>query len=270
MFAVQVAISMIVSSAVTDDLPATRNPTSKWVVNYAENMCSLERQYGTATNRLMLAVRPYPMRDEVALYILDAPARLKGDYVPTEISFGSGLPTVETKMETFDVPGQKVRYNYIELKRAELERAVATEMISFRANERMSLSLKVAGLRKALTALDECVVDLLVEWGFSRERQQMQAKRAEMVKPFQSYISNNDYPSAALRAGETGANSARFTIDQNGRVASCTIVETSRSMELDAAICRVSKRFRFRPAIDNAGRPMESIGFFRLRWMIPS
>lgn len=270
MFARIFTIVMIVSSAAVAEPDPPRQPTGQWVVDYAENMCVLQRAYGGQAERLTLALKPHPMSDRVALYVFDSPAKLKGDYVPLQIGFGPGFPNVEANMETFDVPAESFRYNYTELSRPELERAVASGMISLHGKGRINLALRVPGLRKALGALDECVADLLVQWEFSREQQQTLAKLAEPAFPLHRYVTSGDYPTTAIMAGETGVNSARFTIDRNGRVGNCMIVESSGSSELDTRICRVTKRFRFRPAIDRAGQPMESVGYYRIRWALSS
>jgi len=264
------AISLIVAASAAAEAPPPRQPTGKWVAEYAESMCVLQREYGTTTSRLTLAFQPQPMSDHVALYIFDPPAKLKGEYVPVKIGFGPGFPAVDANMATFDVRAQKFRYNSTGLARPELERAAASEQISLHADGHLSVAFQVPDLRKALSVLDECVADLLVQWGFSREQQQMLAKLAEPEKPLLSYIKNGDYPDQAIRAGESGLNGARFNIGLNGRAANCKVVESSGSSSLDMTICSVTRRFRFRPAIDKAGQPMESLGYFRVRWALGS
>ena len=60
---------------------------------------------------------------------------------------------------------------------------------------------------------------------------------------------------------DTVANEWRelgFRVRSDGGVDNCTVVGTSGYDAIDAATCRlVEQRFRFRPALDTAGRPVD-------------
>ncbi len=60
-----------------------------------------------------------------------------------------------------------------------------------------------------------------------------------------------------LRKTRTGAElTVRYRIGVDGAVSGCTVVASSGRPELDAATCaHITSRFRFRPALDAAGRP---------------
>lgn len=84
-------------------------------------------------------------------------------------------------------------------------------------------------------------------------------------------FSSDDYPSEALRAGETGTVHVLLTIDTSGRVSDCHVKLSSLSPSLDAATCRVlSERARFEPAHDRAGRPVADNYSQRITWKIPA
>ncbi len=68
-------------------------------------------------------------------------------------------------------------------------------------------------------------------------------------------IGNRDYPRAAVDAQASGVVGFRFTVDPDGAVGSCRITRSSGNRALDATTCRLAlDRFRFRPALDAAGR----------------
>lgn len=70
---------------------------------------------------------------------------------------------------------------------------------------------------------------------------------------------DSDYPRAALRDRLGGTVSVRFTVLVNGRIANCRVVGSSGSSLLDATTCRLlTKRLRFRPAMDGSGQPIET------------
>lgn len=67
-------------------------------------------------------------------------------------------------------------------------------------------------------------------------------------------FSTDDYPESALRNEEQGTVRVSFTVGPNGRVADCTVTQSSGSSALDAATCRIIRsRARFTPATDSSG-----------------
>ncbi len=60
-------------------------------------------------------------------------------------------------------------------------------------------------------------------------------------------ISNADYPAAA--AGASGTTRVSLVIDTNGRVAHCSVAQSSGNSVLDGISCPlVAQRYRFTPA----------------------
>jgi len=81
-----------------------------------------------------------------------------------------------------------------------------------------------------------------------------------------SWATPNDYPSRALREERTGTTTFRVSIDDRGRVASCSIVRSSGHSDLDQATCKnVTRRARFRKPSDGYGNSYTN----RVRWVIP-
>lgn len=85
------------------------------------------------------------------------------------------------------------------------------------------------------------------------------------------FITMEDYPAAALRAGHSGTVVARYTIGPDGRVLDCAIAQSSGHESLDSTTCMlIRRRFRYRPAIDAAGNPAASVYTQRIRWSLPA
>ena len=81
-----------------------------------------------------------------------------------------------------------------------------------------------------------------------------------------SWATTNDYPSRALREERSGTTGFRVTINEDGRVASCTITSSSGHSDLDAATCdNVTRRARFRKPSEGYGDTYSN----RVRWEIP-
>lgn len=84
------------------------------------------------------------------------------------------------------------------------------------------------------------------------------------------WVSDADYPTAALRRGEQGAAGFEVTIGPDGRVRDCRITRSSGSSSLDAATCaKVSARAQFTPARDENGDLVVGRYANVIRWRIP-
>jgi TonB family protein len=85
-----------------------------------------------------------------------------------------------------------------------------------------------------------------------------------------SYVSDADYPVAAIRAGEEGTVGFVLDISPEGSVSDCRVASSSGSASLDEATCRIMRgRPRFAPARDSAGHPAADQLTARIRWVLP-
>ena len=85
-----------------------------------------------------------------------------------------------------------------------------------------------------------------------------------------SWVTTEDYPMLALRAGASGVSAVELGIDAMGRVERCTITESSGATLLDGTACGIlTSRAAFYPATDQAGNPVPSTYTQRVRWQIP-
>ena len=89
-------------------------------------------------------------------------------------------------------------------------------------------------------------------------------------RPILAYFSNNDYPVAAMRAGEEGAVAFVLAVGTTGRVENRTVAQSSGSAALDLATCSiVSRRARFFPARDEAGCAIPGSAQGQIMWALP-
>ena len=88
--------------------------------------------------------------------------------------------------------------------------------------------------------------------------------------PLTIYFSDDDYPAAAIRAGEEGAVAFQLTVSPEGRVSDCVILVSSGSATLDQATCRILRaRARYSPASDAGGRAIEGSDGGSIVWRLP-
>jgi protein TonB len=93
---------------------------------------------------------------------------------------------------------------------------------------------------------------------------------AKVAKVSGDIVSARDYPRAtrALRLGSSVTVSLTVGID--GKAKDCRIVRASPDPEADRITCRLAvERFRFDPARDATGRPIEAVYGWQQRWFAP-
>ncbi|RXZ66298.1 energy transducer TonB [Pelagerythrobacter rhizovicinus] len=84
------------------------------------------------------------------------------------------------------------------------------------------------------------------------------------------WVTTDDYPEAAINAGEEGVTSFTLSIDAEGHPTNCRINSSSGSSRLDARVCPlVMRRAKFVPAFSEAGKPVEAEWSSAIRWEIP-
>jgi len=82
-------------------------------------------------------------------------------------------------------------------------------------------------------------------------------------------LKDSDYPRNLGAAGVGGTVSVRYFVGENGRVGECAITRSSGNEELDALTCRlIRERFRFRPSLDEDGKPVGSFLVEKHSWLV--
>lgn len=83
-------------------------------------------------------------------------------------------------------------------------------------------------------------------------------------------ISNSDYPSAAIRAGEQGRVRIILNVAPYGGVTNCRVEQSSGSAALDFTTCQLAtQRFKFDPGRNAQGRSVASTYSQSVRWVLP-
>ena len=82
--------------------------------------------------------------------------------------------------------------------------------------------------------------------------------------------STRDYPAAARDARLGRSVIIAVTVGTDGRPRACRIARPSGNAEADEITCRLAmERFRFRPATDRDGNPVEAVYGWQQRWFTP-
>lgn len=85
------------------------------------------------------------------------------------------------------------------------------------------------------------------------------------------WVTNDDYPAAAIRAGQSGTVGFTLKVDASGKVTECVVDSSSGSSLLDSTTCTLLRaRVAFSPARDEKGRAVAGSFSSRFRWELPS
>jgi TonB family protein len=245
-----------------------RQPTGPWVVDYSQDECILDRNYGTASQPQVLAISRVPMDTRVTLsYVTRDQKPLLRDG-KAKIGFGTAAP-VEAGFRAYPVAGKAVRNlaAYVADGVRSIESAADAGVISIDAAGELRQAYAVPGLAAAVRALDACVLDLGKAWGISIDQQK---RLKEPARPLSDqYLSPDDYPPNTLNENITGRAQVRMWVDETGKPLDCTPLRSSGSPVFGETSCRLlMKRAAFKPAVDVDGKPVRSIYIYTVDWLV--
>lgn len=263
--AVSGALVLPGSSAGLADVP--RQPTERWVVNFAESQCIASRNYGTAKNPLLLVLKATPLGDMMQLAIMR-----QGDGGDA-VQAGATLtideqPRLPISILAYQLKKAGLRIYRMNLRAIQFEPLSRAKSIAIWApglNERFELS----NMAPLLKTMAKCLTGLRAEWNIVDplgDRSKLKQRARANIKDF---FSNKDYPAVAIDKNQSGIVTFALLVDQTGKVADCTIIETSGAAVLDAQSCSVlEQRAKFIPAVGVDGKPANDAVIARVRWVI--
>ena len=99
----------------------------------------------------------------------------------------------------------------------------------------------------------------------------MASESAPEARLIEGSVSKEDYPSDASANSEEGRTAVSFVVRSTGRAENCMIDLSSGSRSLDARTCElIVQRFRFEPARDPSGKPMDQRQTQAIKWALPA
>jgi hypothetical protein len=247
-------------------LPEPLQPTSKWVVDFADNQCAALRSFGSEKEPVRLALKSSPTSGVVQIsLVLNGPT---AEVVQEEslLTFGSGKP-VKLKQLRFKSGNTTVRR--INLGPAEVEALSQSNTLTWRILGK-SHELAPGAMGPVMKMMALCRDDLRKYWNIDPGPAAKVKEKPRPLKFLASAFSTDDYPSQAVRNGDEGQTGIVLLVDEKGRLADCMIEETSNIATLDAMACFViHDRVKFAPAVGTDGKPVRSYLTQRIRWIMP-
>lgn len=240
-------------------------PSGKWAVEYAKDMCVLNRPFGTGADEMLFAIKPAPNSDQARIMVLWKAARNKVRTGTATVRYSDGsIPSYAMASSGW---ANGMVLTAIDLPRSSLAPLIAGGKIAIRFGPGLNHEFAPTAMASAIQALAKCERDLLKGWGMTEA-----AQDALVTMPKVDYgklFTSRDYPSKLIDRGIQGSVGALLTIGADGAVSACRAIESSRTIELDEVTCAIFlKRARYQPATDKSGKAVPALSYYRVNWMI--
>ena len=237
---------------------------NRWNLDYGDIRCSLSRRIGGPQSPILI-LSSYLGRDEPEIILMrDGTEELPDLPGAVEVVLTPANHVARGEIARRQVQGGRI-VTVRELGEGFIDRFAEAGSIRFQARGRPLIDMAFPGAAAAVTALKACNEDLLRSWGVDTT---IPLSRRPRIRS--GSIRNDDYPSGSINRGERGTVVARFIVQPDGRVETCSAAVSSTHPTLDQHTCAIIvERFRFHPAEDEQGRPVPGLFVQTVRWVLP-
>lgn len=260
--------------------PTRLQPSTPWVVDYAENSCRLIREFGTGDSKTLLMLES-DAPDDVDMVLIGKPLASSQDEVPVRflpvgddpqkgrVVTSSGKPALlfshvwllpkqeAAKLDAEIADGEahpNVRPAATDLAE-ERQREAQRQQFAAQANEleidaRRSrpVILETGSMGAPIKKFDECSRESLRDWGVDPDLQD-KIVRPVWLQNTGKLISPEEYPAKMLDQGQQSEVKVRVLVDASGRVTKCTSLSHFKLPEFNKLVCdKITERARFAPA----------------------
>lgn len=257
--------SLILASSASSAAPL--QPTGKWVLNYEDAQCVAYRNYGTEKDPLYLAFKAPPVGSVVQMMVLNKGPRSDPTQEDATVKIGDRAQMKTNMLVYRNQDGARYRSRLINLPLAEFDAFSKTPSVDI-VSAGSNYSFAVPDFGPLKKALDECLADLRAFWNvpeLGKTGSLLQDPSGDLARVF----SPEDYPRMALLGGMQGMTAVALLIDEKGKVADCSVVETSGTAAIDAQSCAIIRgRARLNPALGADGKPAKSGWVQRILWRL--
>lgn len=273
--------------------PPVLEPSSKWVLDYADGYCRLVRQFGGSGRETIFYLEQYEPGDTYTVQIagpdfatqgLRQPSFRfgpEGGSVPTYRLIGSSLGKFGSGAMANEVallPKPERERNTLsekDLGKVEppMDPAAAKPITWFEVLEEQRVigRLALGSMHDPVKALNSCTEDLLTHWGIDVAAHKGRSRGVAVKGNPGDWIGAGDYPVELMRAGTQGVVHFRLDVDERGRATQCSIQQSTRPAQFDRVVCsKIARNARFEPALDSAGKPMKSFWRSTVRFELPN
>jgi outer membrane biosynthesis protein TonB len=259
-------------------------PSSKWVVNYADDSCSLGRSFGEGDRKVVLFLEQFVPGDTFRMMLVGKSVDLRSQRNKVSVRFGpneeeseeTGVAATTNNTPAIILHGHQRLAPLTDAEKSAAKAAVDRNMpfeppsigaarekaatwLELGRILRFNLVLETGPMDEPLAALRRCSWDTVRTWGLDVEQQKGLTRKAYPTQSAYTWFSDDDYPGKMLSGGYEAIVNFRILVDETGRTTSCHIQSSTRPKDFDDVVCRiVMRRARFHPALDARGKPAKS------------
>ena len=251
-------------------------PSSGWIVDYADDSCALRRTFGEASGLVWLELRQFAPGDEFLVTVGSAAFRAQ-KRVPRS-RFDPDGPLRAQPLAAYGHYRSDVRgLSFPDSLRPVMRGETPESLLPWSNEERDAREKSVTGLyveeslergvllqtgelHKPMTAMRACLDDLLTHWGIDAEADRhlsIRAKprnQARWARPIQ-----NRFPTGLLYVGSSSRVTFRLLIDVTGKPEACRVLRPVTDERYQESICGILlDQAEYEPALDAAGSPVKS------------
>jgi TonB family protein len=261
--------------------PMRLQPSSVWVLDYAENSCRLSRAFGTDADKTILEFET-TAPGQLSILAEGRPLETSREEVPAKflpvqdetfngepkvtvtnkpVVLWSGvdlLPAVFIERDKYKQEQRKAhprdRPPAIDLEERDAERAArqafasaATEL-EIETRRSRPVILETGSLGAAIKMFDKCSRDSLRDWGVDPDLDDKIVRRV-WAPDVSGWFSPADYPSPMQAQGKESEVRVRLLVDVAGKISKCTSLSHYDEPDFNRAVCETfMKRGKFQPA----------------------
>lgn len=269
-------------------------PSTKWVLEYADENCRLIRSFGQGDQQISLVLDQFEPGDQFRVMLVGKPLKVRSGTANGRLRFGPNEAESKFEAEAATL-GEKPALLVLESQRlAPLTRE--EQAASDRANRRgdrfdpapigtareaaatwlevtravpQDLVLVTGPMSQPMAALRKCSWDTVKHWGLDVEQQKTLTRKVSPKNRAAAWLNPSDYPASMVRGGYQGLVTVRMIVDSEGKPTSCHVQWSTQPKEFDAVVCgSTMTRARFEPALDAQGKPVPSFYVLTVRFQL--
>ncbi len=257
-------------------LPLVLAPSSPWNVVYDDDTCRMRRVFGTGQQIVALDFEQAAPGQPYGLVLSGTGAKILRDRETITVTFGDAIVLSDlTWIAAIDPRGTK----FMELRLSvRIDRndddklgdkpylrqnaLNGADYVGLRSGKNL-FRLDTGPMNVAKSALDQCVDQLLTTWGLDPAIQRALLRGPEPSNNVANWLTTNDYPEGA----GSGIIRFRLEVGASGIVTGCHVQSGLSVKDFAEVTCRnITRRARFHPALDAAGKPVASFYANMTRW----
>jgi hypothetical protein len=256
-------------------------PASAWVLDYAEERCSLIRTFGNGEDAVRFQIDSFGRHEIFRVQVVGKPITT-GRAPMGEVQYRlTPDPELRAKISTLegkagDLPAIAILMDFgpavegiedlspeeilplaedYKAKLPTYRKAVESIELRFRFDKFVQLELGPMG--PPLEALSACIDDLQAHWGFDPDKLR-QLSRPPTPTPETVRRVQSNYPSSALMDGISAYVPVRIKVDAEGSATECVVQSEAVDEQFKRSVCPGMAR-GFEPALDIEGTPVASL-----------